>query len=86
MNHQGAMVNSLGSGHPLLSRQTNFPGMGFNTVNICYVCDQPAIAIINDAPGKSPLPCAPMMVANDVPVVLSAVWVDSRADFGETCV
>eukprot|EP00961_Rhodomonas_salina_P216777 2928523-Rhodomonas_salina.1 len=33
MNHQGSMVNSLGSSRALLSRPTNLPGMGFNAVN-----------------------------------------------------
>eukprot|EP00961_Rhodomonas_salina_P268659 3630820-Rhodomonas_salina.1 len=54
MNHQGGMVNSLGSGRALLSRPTNLPGMGFNAVNVCNEVDRITSATASAAPGKSP--------------------------------
>eukprot|EP00961_Rhodomonas_salina_P058808 789845-Rhodomonas_salina.1 len=54
MNHPGSVVNSLGSGRALLS--TNFPGMGFNAVNICNKIDQITNATASAAPEKSPQP------------------------------
>eukprot|EP00961_Rhodomonas_salina_P102370 1376991-Rhodomonas_salina.1 len=65
MNHQGSMVNSLGSGRTLLSRPTNFPGMGFNAVNIFNEIDRITNATSSAAPEKSPQPPrVPMMDAN----------------------
>eukprot|EP00961_Rhodomonas_salina_P006127 82966-Rhodomonas_salina.2 len=59
------MVNSLGSGRELLSRPTNLPGMGFNTVNIRNEYDQLTTATASVAPGKFlSSPCVPTMDTN----------------------
>eukprot|EP00961_Rhodomonas_salina_P277632 3751859-Rhodomonas_salina.5 len=56
MNHQGAMVNSLGSGRALLSRPTNLPGMGFNTVTVSNEQDRLTTATASVAPASPPAP------------------------------